>query len=123
MAKTPTLNGIAKAGLIKTDIQLLCVVQGEKTFLDNLNGLDLSSPKYRQYPATLKPDGKIYFDGEPFPYPTRAARAVRRRVEQREDSIPEKTGGWLYWHFKDHAGNWCQIEELRLQAERIGQTG
>jgi hypothetical protein len=120
MPKTPTLKDIALVGLIPKDIQLLCVVQGERTFLDNLNGLNLSSSKYKQYPATLKPDGKIHFDGESFPFPATAARAVRRLVEQRQDSIPEKTGGWLYWHFKDDAGKWRQIEELRLQAESLG---
>ena len=127
MPKTPTLKDIALAGLIKNDIELLCVVRGEKTFLDNLNGLDLngldlSSSKYKQYPATLKSDGKIDFDGESYRYPVTAARAVRRLVEQSEDAIPEKTGGWLYWHFKDGTGKWFQIEELRLQAEALGES-
>lgn len=117
MAKTPTLNDIAQAGLIKTDIELLCVVQGEKTFLDNLNGLDLSSSKYKRFAATLKPDGKIHLDGESYGFPATAAREVRRRVEKRSDSIREKTGGWLYWHFKDTDGKWHRIEDLRLQAQ------
>lgn len=118
MPKTPTLKDIAAAGLIKNDVELVCVVRGAKTFLDNLNGLDLSSSEYRRFSATLKRDGKIHFDGQAYPYPATAGRAVRRIVEQRSDSIPEKTGGWLYWHFKDeHSRKWCQIEDLRRQAE------
>src|SRR5271154_3977427 len=118
MPKTPTLKDIADAGLIKNDVELVCVVRGAKTFIDNLNGLDLSSSEYRRYPATLKSDGKIHFDGQAYSYPSTAAREVRRQAEGRTDSIPEKTGGWLYWHFKDQrSGKWCQIEDLRKQAE------
>ena len=85
--------------------------------MDNLNGLDLSSSESRQFPATFKRDGKIHLDGQAYSYPTTAARAVRRQVEGRTDSIPEKTGGWLYWHFKDqNSGKWRQIEDLRKQA-------
>ena len=116
MAKTPTLKQIADAGFIKSNIDLLCVVRGE-TFLDNLNGLDLSSSEYKHFRAVLKNDGNIHYDGEAYPYPTRAARAVRRKVENRSGSIPETTGGWLYWHFKDNeTGRWCQIDELRKRA-------
>jgi hypothetical protein len=115
--KTPTLKDIAAAGFIKDDLELLCVVRA-KTFLNDLNGLNLSSSEYKRFPAVLKSDGRIHFEGEAYPYPTRAARAVRRKVEGRSDSIPEPTGGWLYWHFKDNeTGRWCQIEELRIRAE------
>jgi hypothetical protein len=118
MAKTPTLKEIAALGLVKSDIALLCVVQGTK-FLENLNGLALSSSAYRQFSAILRSDGKIHFvDGHAYSYPTGAARAVRRIVENRSDSIPEKTGGWLYWHFRDNqTSRWCQLEELRIRAE------
>jgi hypothetical protein len=118
MAKTPTLKDIAALGFIGGDIELLCVVKGE-TFLDNLNGLKLSSSEYRQFPAVLKNDGRIHFpNGEAYPYPATASRAVRRVVESRSDRIPEKTGGWLYWHFKDNqTGGWCQIRELQRRAE------
>jgi hypothetical protein len=97
-------------------------VQGEK-FFDNLNGLDLSSSKYSIFRATLKTTGKLHFDGKAYSFPVPATREVRRRVENRSDSIPEKTGGWFYWHFRDQAGRWCQIEELRIQAEGLGHAG
>lgn len=118
MPKTPTLKDIAALGFVKNDIELLCVVQGTR-FLDNLNGLNLSSSEYRQFPAILKSDGRIHFkNGDVYRYPVPAARAVRRIVEKRSDPIPEKTGGWLYWHFKDNqTGRWWQIEELRRRAE------
>lgn len=116
MPKTPTLKDIVNSGITNTPVDLLCVVQ-DKTFLDNLNAINLSSPQYRRFPATLRADGNIHFpNGESFKYPSTASRAVRKIVENRQDSIPEKTGGWLYWHFKDQAGRWCQIEELRLKA-------
>jgi hypothetical protein len=117
MPKTPTLKDIVALGFVKGDVELLCVVKGE-TFLDNLNGLDLSSSEYQQFPAVLKNDGKIHFkNGESFRYPASAARAVRRIVEKRSDRIPEKTGGWLYWHFRENqSSRWRQIEDLRRQA-------
>jgi hypothetical protein len=118
MPKTPTLKDIVALGFVTSDIELLCVAQG-KRFLDNLNGLNLPSSEYRQFPAVLKNDGRIHFsNGEAYRYPATAARAIRRIVENRSDPIPEKTGGWLYWHFRDNqTGKWCQIEELRRQAE------
>jgi hypothetical protein len=118
MPKTPRLKDIVALGFVSSDIELICVVQGNR-FLDNLNGLDLSSSEFRQFPAVLRSDGRIHLrNGEAYPYPATAARAVRRIVESRSDPIPEKTGGWLYWHFRDNqTGRWCQIEELRRQAE------
>jgi hypothetical protein len=113
MPKTPTLKNLADEGRITRDLPLMCVVRG-RTFLEDLNGKDLSSAEYEKFEAVLDKNGVIAFDGETFAYPSTASRAVRKIVEHRSDRIPEKTGGWLYWHFKDPRTNrWAQIEELR----------
>jgi hypothetical protein len=115
MPKRPTLKEIAAAGFIQRDMELLCVVRGTR-FVDDLSRVDLSSSEYDHFHATLKRDGKIHFEGSIYLYPASAGRAVRRKVEGRVDSVPEKTGGWLYWHYKDDTGKWRQIEDLRMQA-------
>lgn len=115
MPKTPTLGEIASSGFLKTDLKLFCVTRGE-SFLKNLNGITIDSKEYRCFPV-LKRDGKIHFENKMYEFPTKAARAVRQIVEGRSDSIPEKTGGWLYWHFQGAGGKWIQLDELRVQAK------
>jgi hypothetical protein len=104
---------MANAGFLKEDIPLLCAVKG-RTFQDDLNGLDLSSGDYRLFPAVLRRSGKILLNEQAYPYPTRAARAVRQIVEGRTDWPREYTGGWLYWHFQDlRTGRWERLDKLR----------
>jgi hypothetical protein len=107
------LREMAAAGFLRNDLEILCVVRGRR-FLENLDGLDLSSKEYRQFSAVLRTSGEILFNEEVYRFPSRAARAVRRIIEGRRDWPSEKTGGWPYWHFRDQrTGGWVPLQRLR----------
>ena len=90
-AKTPTLEDIADAELIPHDVELRCIVRN-RTFLKNINGIDFSLSGYRSFIGLLKGNGRLYFNGEGFRYPSTAARAVRAEIEGRNVSA---TNRWL----------------------------
>lgn len=60
-AKTPRLKDIAASGVITSEIELQCLLKG-KTFLRDLNAVEMSSPQYRQFRARLGPDVLDYED-------------------------------------------------------------
>jgi len=112
--KTPALKEIAKQGRILADVELICVVRGRSDYLQNLNNESIDAPQCSRFTAILRKDGHIVFEGAAHPFPTQAMRAVRRVVEGRSDGIPEKTGGWPYWHWKERrTGSWLSLEQLR----------
>jgi hypothetical protein len=114
----PVLDHMAKAGFLKEDLALLCVVRG-RTFLDDLNGLNLTSKDYKCFSAVLRTSGVIVWNENSYQFPSRAARAVWRVVESRSDWPQEKTGGWPYWHFRDvRTDKWEQLQRLRDEFER-----
>jgi hypothetical protein len=69
--------------------------------------------KYRgqEFEATLRPDGKVEFDGEVFESCSRAAGVARGKVTGQ----PMSTNGWAFWQFVGSDGKNRTLGDARQQ--------
>ena len=56
-----------------------------------------------EYSATLRVNGKIYYDGDLYESPTAAAKTVTNRT----------VNGWVFWKYKNRNGEWVSLSEIR----------
>ncbi len=59
--------------------------------------------KGEEYRATLRIDGMIGYNGEKYPSPSAAGRAIIKRA----------CNGWWFWHYKNEKGEWVRLDEIR----------